>query len=111
MLHRRKRCSNTLRSSFLAQPAVARILSEISCSSICSEVIDHSRDGIYPNVHSVLIVKNDELVFEAYLSGYAFSYLGDQFRGEYTEFGVNTLGPFVLCRWLGGAECYRVSEL
>jgi CubicO group peptidase (beta-lactamase class C family) len=55
------------------------------------EAIDRIRDGTYPNVHSVLIVKGGRLVFEEYFDGYSFDYLGDQFRGEYTEFGINSL--------------------
>lgn len=56
-----------------------------------SEAIDRIRDKTYPNVHSVLIVKDGKLVLEEYFAGYSFDYLGDQFRGEYTEFGINTL--------------------
>jgi CubicO group peptidase (beta-lactamase class C family) len=55
------------------------------------EATDRIRDSTYPNVHSVLIVKDGRLVFEEYFDGYAFDYLGDQFRGEYTEFGINSL--------------------
>jgi len=58
---------------------------------LVSEAMDRIRDGTYPNVHSVLIVKDGRLVFEAYFDGYSFDYLGDQFRGEHTEFGINTL--------------------
>ena len=55
------------------------------------EAIDRIHDGTYPNVHSVLIVKDGQLVFEEYFDGYAFDYLGNQFRGAYTEFGIDTL--------------------
>jgi CubicO group peptidase (beta-lactamase class C family) len=53
--------------------------------------MDRIRDGTYPNVHSVLLVKDGRLVFEAYFDGYAFDYLGDEFRGEHTEFGIDSL--------------------
>jgi CubicO group peptidase (beta-lactamase class C family) len=55
------------------------------------ETIERIRDGTYPNVHSVLIVKDGKLVFEDYFAGYTFDYLGDQFKGEYTDFDVASL--------------------
>jgi CubicO group peptidase (beta-lactamase class C family) len=45
----------------------------------------------YPNIHSVLIVKDGKLVFERYFPGYAWDWDADQFQGEFTEFDSETL--------------------
>jgi len=55
------------------------------------ELMKDIEQGEYENIHSVLIVKDEKLVFEEYFGGYKFDYFGDQFRGEYAEFGVNTV--------------------
>jgi CubicO group peptidase (beta-lactamase class C family) len=49
------------------------------------------RNGTYPNVHSLLIVKDGQLVFEEYFPGYAWSYAGEQFRGRLVDFDRDTL--------------------
>ena len=58
---------------------------------ILSELIEGIHRNEYRNVHSILIVKDGRLVFEEYFSGYTFDYFGDQFRGEHTEFGIDTI--------------------
>jgi CubicO group peptidase (beta-lactamase class C family) len=55
------------------------------------EAIDHIHDKTYQNVHSILIVKDGRLVFEEYFGGYTWDYDGDQFRGEFTDFGMDTI--------------------
>ena len=55
------------------------------------EAIALIRDNAYQNVHSILIVKDGKLVFEEYFSGYTWDYNGDQFRGELTDFGSDTI--------------------
>lgn len=55
------------------------------------ELIKLINQGKYENIHSILIVKDGKLVFEEYFDGYAFDFLDDQYRGEYTEFGINTI--------------------
>ncbi len=55
------------------------------------EAIERIRDDTYQNVHSVLIVKDGKLVFEEYFSGYTWDYNGNQFRGELTDFGPDTI--------------------
>ena len=55
------------------------------------ELMKDIKQGKYENIHSVLIVKDEKLVFEEYFGGYTFNYFGEQFRGEYAEFGVNTM--------------------
>ena len=55
------------------------------------QAIDRVRDNSYQNIHSILIVKDDKLVFEEYFSGYAWDYNDDQFRGELTDFGIDTI--------------------
>jgi CubicO group peptidase (beta-lactamase class C family) len=55
-----------------------------------SEAIALIRDNAYRNVHKILIVKDGKLVFEEYFSGYTWDYNGDQFRGELTDFGLDT---------------------
>jgi len=55
------------------------------------DLINHINQGKYENIHSILIIKDEKLVFEEYFPGYRFDYFGDQFRGEYIEFDVNTI--------------------
>ena len=55
------------------------------------QAIDRVRDNTYQNIHSILIVKDDKLVFEEYFSGYTWDYNDDQFRGEFTDFGIDTI--------------------
>ena len=61
---------------------------------VSKEKIDQAvaliNDGTYQNVHSILIVKDGKLVFEEYFDGYVFDYNGDEYRGEFTEFGIDT---------------------
>ena len=55
------------------------------------EAIKHIHDDTYKNVHGILIVKDGKLVFEEYFSGYTWDYNGDQFRGELTDYGADTI--------------------
>jgi CubicO group peptidase (beta-lactamase class C family) len=57
---------------------------------IVRKAIDRIHDDTYQNIHSVLIVKDGKLVLEEYFGGYRWDYDGDQYRGEFTDFGVNT---------------------
>ena len=57
---------------------------------IIRELVDRINDGTYQNIHSVLIVRDGKLVLEEYFDGYRWDYDGDQFRGEFTEFGPDT---------------------
>lgn len=58
---------------------------------ILGKVIVRINDNKYQDIHSILIVKDEKLVFEEYFEGYTYDYSGDQFRGAYTEFGINTI--------------------
>jgi CubicO group peptidase (beta-lactamase class C family) len=55
------------------------------------EAIARINDNTYQNVHSILIVKDGKLVFEECFSGYTWDYNGHQFRGELTDFGIDTI--------------------
>jgi CubicO group peptidase (beta-lactamase class C family) len=55
-----------------------------------SQAVAHIHDGTYQNVHSILIIKDGKLVFEEYFDGYVFDYNGDEYRGAFTEFGIDT---------------------
>jgi CubicO group peptidase (beta-lactamase class C family) len=55
-----------------------------------NQVVARIRDGTYPDVHSLLIVKDGRLVFEQYFSGYTWNYAGDQFRGDLIDFSRDT---------------------
>jgi CubicO group peptidase (beta-lactamase class C family) len=55
-----------------------------------SKAVARIQHNTYQNVHSMLIVKDGKLVFEAYFGGYAWDYDGDQFRGRRTDFDMNT---------------------
>jgi len=43
------------------------------------ELVDHIQRDDYQNIHSILIVKDEKLVFEEYFSGYRFDYEYDQY--------------------------------
>lgn len=44
----------------------------------------------YTEVHSVVIIKNDKLVFEEYFSGHDFGYTGQNYHGVYIDFDRDT---------------------
>jgi CubicO group peptidase (beta-lactamase class C family) len=44
-------------------------------------------NGDFPNVHSVILVKNGKLVLEEYFPGYTFNFSGEKFKGEKVAFG------------------------
>jgi CubicO group peptidase (beta-lactamase class C family) len=54
------------------------------------DLVQHIRRGKYRNIHSVLIVKDDQLVFEEYFDGYLWNPEDDRFKGKYTEFDIST---------------------
>ena len=54
-------------------------------------VIDRIENGTYQNVHSILIIKEDMLVFEEYFGGYAWGYSGESFQGEWVDFDRDSL--------------------
>lgn len=53
-------------------------------------LVDRIRDNDYTEVHSVVIIKNDKLVFEEYFPGHDFYYLGENFHGDYVDFNRDT---------------------
>ena len=55
------------------------------------ELVKQIRRKKYQNIHSLLIIKNDKLVFEEYFDGYLWDPEYDQFKGEYTKFDLYTL--------------------
>jgi hypothetical protein len=50
------------------------------------EYLKASRDH---NVHSILIVKDDKLVFEKYYRGHAYKWDSPNFQGEYVDYGLD----------------------
>jgi CubicO group peptidase (beta-lactamase class C family) len=54
-------------------------------------LIEDIRRRAYDDIHSILIVKDNILVFEEYFGGYKYDWWGEDFRGQYTEFDINTL--------------------
>jgi len=44
----------------------------------------------YRNIHSILIARKGDLVFEEYFGGYRYNYQGEQFRGEFVNYDANT---------------------
>ncbi|MFC1791091.1 serine hydrolase domain-containing protein [Gemmatimonadota bacterium] len=55
-----------------------------------TRMMDSLRAGAYEEVHSVIIIKDDRLVFEEYFPGHDFGYSGQNFHGAYVDFGRNT---------------------
>ncbi len=55
-----------------------------------STIARNVNNGTYTEVHSVLIVKDDKLVFEEYWPGSDFSLTNPQYHGAYVYFNRNT---------------------
>jgi CubicO group peptidase (beta-lactamase class C family) len=55
--------------------------------SFLADNIDH---GTYPEVHSVIIVKDNKLVFEEYWAGHDFGFSSPDYHGKYVQFDRNT---------------------
>jgi CubicO group peptidase (beta-lactamase class C family) len=56
-----------------------------------AEAVGRVQDGTYENIHSILIVKDGKLVLEEYFSGYTWNYNDPQFKGELTDYGIDTI--------------------
>lgn len=57
---------------------------------LISFLVDNIDYGTYTEVHSVIIVKDDKLVFEEYWGGHDFGYSDPNFHGTYINFDRNT---------------------
>lgn len=55
-----------------------------------TQMMDSLRAGAYPEVHSVVIVKDGRLVFEEYFPGHDFGYSSPSYLGDYVGFGRTT---------------------
>lgn len=53
-------------------------------------LINKINNNSYTEVHSIVIIKDDKLVFEEYFSGHDFLYNGQNFQGAYIDFDRNT---------------------
>jgi CubicO group peptidase (beta-lactamase class C family) len=53
-------------------------------------MMDSIRAGVYEEVHSIVIIKDDRLVFEEYFSGHDFGYFNPNWHGAYRRFDRNT---------------------
>ena len=56
-----------------------------------AELVQCIQEGTYQNIHSLLVVKEGQIAFEAYFSGYEWDYDRPQFRGEFVRYGVDSL--------------------
>jgi len=54
------------------------------------EAVERIKDKAYQNVDSLLIVKDGNLVFEAYFDDYEWDYDSPQFRGQLVKYGPET---------------------
>lgn len=53
-------------------------------------LIDDINNNVYTEVHSVVIIKDDKLVFEKYFPGHDFRYTGNNFHGSLLNFNRDT---------------------
>ena len=53
-------------------------------------LIEQINNSHYDEVHSVVIIKDDKLVFEEYFPGHDFNYRGQNFHGVSIDFGIDT---------------------
>jgi len=61
-------------------------MSTTRIESLVNKIINNT----YTEVHSVVVVKNDRLVFEEYFPGHDFNYMGQNFHGDYIDFNRDT---------------------
>jgi CubicO group peptidase (beta-lactamase class C family) len=59
-------------------------------TSKIESLVNKIKSNTYEEVHSVVIIKNDKLVFEEYFPGHDFLYNGQNFHGAYIEFDQDT---------------------
>lgn len=55
------------------------------------DLVEAIRRDKYRNIHSILIARKGDLVFEEYFGGYRYKYDGDMFRGEFVNYDTNTI--------------------
>ena len=55
------------------------------------DLVNAIRNEDYREVHGIVIVKDEKLVFETYFPGHDFGYTGENFHGTYIDFNRNTL--------------------
>ena len=59
-------------------------------TGMLEDLINDINNGVYTEVHSVVIIKDDKLVFEVYYPGHDFGYTGTNYLGEYINFNRDT---------------------
>ena len=62
---------------------------------LLAELIARINNKEYQNIHSILIIKDGNLVFEEYFPGYEWDWDAEQFQGEFTQFDTDTLHPIM----------------
>jgi len=55
-----------------------------------AQLVRSVETGVYREVHSIVVVKNNKLVFESYWPGHDFSATGSNYHGTYTHFDRTT---------------------
>lgn len=56
-----------------------------------SEIEERILDSTYQNMHSVLIVKDQKLVYEKYFQGHKYNYMAEGLKGELVQFDKETI--------------------
>jgi CubicO group peptidase (beta-lactamase class C family) len=59
-------------------------------TSVLETLVNKIKSNSYTEVHSVVIVIDDRLVFEEYFPGHDFNYSGENFHGDYIDFDRDT---------------------
>ncbi len=59
--------------------------------NIVSKAVTAIMNKKYKDIHSILIVKNGKLVLEEYFPGNKYSYTAKEFRGDLTDYDINTI--------------------
>lgn len=60
-------------------------------SSKLLKLLDKISIGEYKEIHSILIIKDDKLVFEEYFPGHDFEYSAEEHKGKLIEYDLNTI--------------------
>ena len=69
--------TGSIQEAGIGKKTLARLVDRIDANKIA-------------NIHGILIVKGDRLVFEQYFKGYRFAYDQEQFKGEPVRFDIHT---------------------
>jgi CubicO group peptidase (beta-lactamase class C family) len=74
-----------------------------------TKAVGRIEQGKYNEVHSMLIYKNDMLVFEEYFSGHKFDWERANYYGEWVEWNINSKHKIMSCTKSFTSACINIA--